>query len=73
MALVRHELALQPGIAILEEFIDPRGNPEVQIEGDKVKKYPQLKEFESLIIKATRVRENNGQISVGNWDIIERS
>ena len=70
LVIVRHELALQPGVVLLEEFLDPKFEPDIRIEGDEVTKFPLLKEFESISVRGSRIRENNGQISVGNWEII---
>ena len=71
LALVKHELALQPGLAVLERFLDPKENPQVEITGDEVTKYPKLKDFEAVSVKATRIQERNGQISSSSWEIVD--
>ncbi|PXA04355.1 hypothetical protein DDZ13_07430 [Coraliomargarita sinensis] len=71
LALVKHELALQPGVAVLERFLDPKDNPEVEINGDEVTKYPELKAFQPVSVKATRIQERNGQISSSSWEIVD--
>jgi hypothetical protein len=35
-------------IVKLERFIDPKDNPEVEIQGDEVTKYPKLPQVEQL-------------------------
>ena len=72
LALVKHELAVQPGVAVLERFIDPKENPEVEIQGDEVTKYPTLKEFEPVAVKAERIKDMNGQITTSNWQIVDQ-
>lgn len=72
LALVKHELALQPGIAVLERFLDPKENTEITIEGDTVTKYPKLKDFEPVAVKVTKVRETNGQLSTSSWDVVQQ-
>lgn len=72
LALVKHELALQPGVAVLERFLDPKDNPEVQIQGDEVVKYPKLKEFEPIAVKAERIKDMNGQITTSNWQVVDQ-
>ncbi len=72
LALVKHELAIQPGVAVLERFIDPKDNPEVEIQGDEVTKYPKLKEFEPVAVKAERIKDVNGQITTSNWEIVDQ-
>ena len=71
LALVKHELALDPGLAVLERFLDPKENPQVVIEGEEVVKFPELKKFEPVSVKATRIRDNNGQISSSSWEIVD--
>ena len=70
LVIVRHELALQPGVCLLEEFLDPKFEPDIRVEGDEVTKFPVLKEFEPISVRGSRIRDNNGQISIGNWEII---
>lgn len=72
LALVKHELALQPGVAVLERFLDPKDNPQVEISGDEVSKYPELKTFEPVAVKATRIKEVNGQITTSNWQVVDQ-
>ncbi|MGB0259560.1 MAG: hypothetical protein ACPGES_12985, partial [Coraliomargarita sp.] len=72
LALVKHELALQPGVAVLERFLDPKENPQVVIEGENVTKFPELKAFEPVAVKATRIRDANGQLTTSAWDIVQK-
>ena len=68
---MKHELALQPRVAVLERFLDPKENPQVVIEDDELTKYPELKAFEPVAVKATRIREANGQLSSSAWEIVQ--
>jgi len=71
LVVVKHEIALQPGVAVLERFLDPKDNLEICIEGENVTKYPELKVFEPVTVKVTRIRENNGQISTSSWELVQ--
>ena len=59
---VQHELALTPGIAIWEEYIDPAEDTRVGIEGDEVKKFPSLPMLTDILLMVVRRREFNGQL-----------
>ncbi|MGZ0708963.1 hypothetical protein ACWPKO_11570 [Coraliomargarita sp. W4R53] len=72
LALVKHELALQPSVAVLERFLDPKDTPEVKIQGDEVVKYPTLTEFEPIAVKAERIKDKNGQITTSNWQVVDQ-
>ena len=45
---------------------------QVEIQGDEVTKYPELKSFEPIAVKATRIRDMNGQVTTSNWDIVQQ-
>jgi hypothetical protein len=72
LALVSHELALSPGLAVLQRFLDPKENPSVTIEGDEVTKYPELKLFEPVAAKVMKIQDRNGQIVTSSWEITQQ-
>lgn len=72
LALIKYELALSPGLAVLERFLDPKENPQVAIVGEEVTKFPELKQFEAIAVKAMRIRDNNGQLSTSSWEIVQQ-
>ena len=45
---VKHELALDPGLIVLDRFMDPQTSNDVKVVGDEVKDFPQLKKFEPI-------------------------
>lgn len=59
---VQHELALTPGVAIWEEYIDPAEIKRVEIHGDVVKRFPSLPMLTDILLKIVRRREFNGQL-----------
>lgn len=53
-------------------FIDPKDNPEVEIQGDEVVKYPKLQDFEPITVKAERIKDMNEQITTSNWEVVDQ-
>ena len=47
---VRHELALQPGLAVFEEFPELNAG-KVKLDGDKVVEFPRLPEMQQVTLK----------------------
>jgi len=67
----REEIALQPGVAIFSRFYDSN-DPNISISGDKVVKYPALKEFKTYEIKANRFKLNHeGQMVISDGLVTE--
>jgi len=67
---VKHELSIDPGVAILDRFIDPAQDNSVRIEGNEVKTYPELKKFEPVTVRVGRFREYNHQFHASDWEIV---
>ncbi len=59
---VQHELALTPGVAIWEVYIDPTEDKRVEIQGDEVKKFPSFPMLSDVLLKIRRYREYNRQL-----------
>ena len=70
--LVEHEIALQPGVASWARFFEPKTDPCVRLDGDKVVEFPKLKEFEQVTIRATKVRsdEHTGQLVIKAGELV---
>ena len=66
---VKHELALDPGLIVLDRFIDPNKTNEVKVVGDEVKDFPRLKKFEPIMVRAQQVKEYNGQLTASDWEL----
>ena len=67
---VKHELALDPGLITLDRFIDPKTTNEVKVVGDEVKDFPQLKKFESIIVRVQKIKEYNNQMTASDWELV---
>lgn len=50
---VRHEIALQPGLAIFEEYPDPKDG-KVKLDGDNIIEFQKLPEFPKVTLKVLR-------------------
>ena len=69
LVFVKHEVALDPGLFILERFIDPEATNEVEVVGDEVKSFPELKKFEPIIAIIHKIKEYDNQMSASEWDL----
>ncbi|WP_269526277.1 hypothetical protein [Coraliomargarita parva] len=70
LALVKHELALEPGTIVLQQFIDPKDNPQISIEGDQVTRFPKLELYKPYMAKVGRMEEIRGQQTATSWEAI---
>ncbi len=70
--LVRHEIALQPGIAVWERFMDPKIDAGVRVEGESAVEFPRLKEFAQVLIRAvrTRIDEHTKQLVIQSGELV---
>lgn len=64
------EIALQPGVAVLESYYDPAKDTAVQMEGDQVKSYPKLEAFKPVHLKAKRFRVFNDQLVIKDAEML---
>ena len=67
---VKHEVSIDPGVALLTRFLDPSTDNSVKIEGDAVRLFPELKKFEPVTVRVNRFSEYNNQFQVSDWDSI---
>lgn len=70
--VVEHEIALQPGVVIWSRYLDPKSEKGLQLDGERVIEYPKLKEFQTVTLRAFKVRtdEHTGQITVRQGELI---
>lgn len=61
---VRNELALQPGLAVFEQYFDPEKDKEVKVLNEKVREYPKLEEFKPVTLKVLRYKIYNDQLII---------
>ncbi len=66
---LQHELALTPGVAIWEEYIETE-DKRVEIHGNEVKKFPSLPMLTDILLKVGRFKEFNRQLYVSNAEQI---
>ena len=69
---VKHEIALEPGILVLDQLLDPFNDNRVKIDGDEVKSFPTLEKFQSILVRTNRIKEFNNQMSASDWEIVLR-
>lgn len=67
---VKHEVALDPGLIILDRFIDPNTTNDVKVVGDEVKDFPELKKFEPIIVCVQKIKEYNNQMTASDWELV---
>lgn len=67
--IARHELALQPGLAVWEAFHDPKDG-KVKVDGDNVVTFPKLPEFQQVTLKVLRWEERDKRLVVKEAEIV---
>ena len=60
---IRHELALQPGLAVFEEYPDLKDG-KVKLDGDKVVEFPRLPEMQQVTLKVLRWEERDKRMVI---------
>jgi hypothetical protein len=60
---IQHEIALQPGMAILEEYPDLKDG-KVKLDGDKVVEFPRLPEMQQVTYKVLRFEERDKRLVI---------
>ena len=66
----KHEIALEPGILVLDQLLDPINDNRVKIDGDEIKSFPTLEKFQSILVRTNRIKEFNNQMSASDWEIV---
>lgn len=60
---VRHEIALQPGMAVFEEYPELKDG-KVKLDGDNVIEFPKLPEFQQITLKVLRWEERDKRLVI---------
>lgn len=60
---VRHELALQPGLAVFEEYPELKDG-KVKLDGDNVIEFHKLPEFQQVTLKVLRWAERDKRLII---------
>ena len=67
--IARHELALQPGLAVWEAFHDPKDG-KVKLEGESVVTFPKLPEFQQVTLKVVRWEERDKHLVIKDAEMV---
>ena len=60
---IRHEIALQPGMVVFEEYPDLKDG-KVKLDGDKVVEFPKLPEMQQITLKVLRFEERDKRLVI---------
>jgi hypothetical protein len=67
--IARHELALQPGLAVWEVFHDPKDG-KVKLDGENVMEFPKLPEFQQVTLKVLRWEEKDKRFVIKEAELV---
>ena len=67
--IVRHELALQPGLAVWEVFQDPKDGL-VKLDGENIVTFPKLPEFQQITLKVLRWEERDKRFLIKEAEMV---
>ncbi len=70
--IARHELALQPGLAVWEAFHDPKDG-KVKLDGENVVTFPKLPEFQQVTLKVLRWEERDRRLFIKEAEMLARA
>lgn len=62
--IVKHELATQPGLVVVDQFLDPEKEPSIKIEGDRVVAFPSFNDMETVTLKVKRCRYDRDHLVI---------
>jgi hypothetical protein len=68
--IARHELALQPGLAVWEAFHDPKDG-KVKLDGENVIEFPKLPEFQQVTLKVLRWEEKDKRFVIKDAELVK--
>ena len=66
---IRHELALQPGLAVWEEYPELKDG-KVKLDGDNVVEFPKLPEFQQVTLKVMRWEERDKRLVIKEAQLV---
>jgi len=67
--IARHELALQPGLAVWEAFHDPKDG-KVKLDGENVIEFPKLTDFAQVTLKVLRWEEKDKRFVIKDAELV---
>jgi len=66
---IRHELALQPGLAVFEEYAELKDG-KVKLDGDNVVEFHKLPEFQQVTLKVLRWEERDKRLIIKEAEMV---
>jgi hypothetical protein len=60
---IRHEIALQPGLAVYEQYPELKDG-KVKLDGENVVEFPKLPEFQQVTLKVLRWQERDKRLVI---------
>lgn len=66
---VQHEIALQPGLAVYEEYPDLKDG-KVKLDGDKVVEFPKMPEMQQITLKVLRWEERDKRLVIKDAQVV---
>ena len=69
IVIVRHEIALQPGLAVWEAFHDLKDG-KVKLDGENVVAFPKLPEFQQVTLKVLRWEERDKRLVIKDAELV---
>jgi hypothetical protein len=67
--VARHEIALQPGMAVWEAFHDPKDG-KVKVDGEVVIQFPKLPDFQQVTLKVLRWEEKDKRFVIKEAELV---
>jgi hypothetical protein len=67
--IARHEIALQPGMAVWEAFHDPKDG-KVKLDGENVIEFPKLPDFQQVTLKVLRWEEKDKRFVIKEAELV---
>jgi hypothetical protein len=69
VACERHEFGLQPGMAVWEEYHDPKDG-KVKLDGENVIEFPRLPEMQQVTLKVLRWEERDKRLVIKEAQVV---
>ena len=66
---IQHEIALQPGLAVFEQYPDLKDG-KVKLDGDKVVEFPKMPEMQQITLKVLRWEERDKRLVIKDAQIV---
>jgi hypothetical protein len=66
---IQHEIALQPGLAVFEQYPDLKEG-KVKLDGDKVVEFPKMPEMQQITLKVLRWEERDKRLVIKDAQVV---